>query len=301
VEHAVSTYVARNCDKVNAKRIIHKSQTILFPKLIGFQAIFTRNIYEECEVQYKIKVTGPFVLTDVDETHPKYLLLTFNDGLTRKMSKGGNWPPEYAETCLAKARNLLQQSVYIKTSQTTKNWETTEWLCDVKAEHLVEESRRLAQEIEPDQPTATNDSIDKYILTSCTSGKTFFANVAPVSNYFTKEDDFLDFSQSFEKGFVSSWTAKNARNAKLPVGIKRVRISGLGTQTKRNGFRVVAAEFQTDNTSEAIKFFHILRIDEKQEREDYLTDSEVKEVVAARIALEKKYPKGAVSWMKNED
>lgn len=246
---------------------------------------------------YKFEVTGPFILTDVNPNDPKYLLLTFSDGYTRKLAKGGKWPPEYAQACLAKATDLLNKSVFIKTSKTTKDWKTTEWLCDIQAEKIVEKSRELAREIAPDEKVSTNDSIEKFILTSCTSGKTFFANASPVANFFDTEDDFLDFSQSFEQGFVSAWTAKNARNAKLPAGVKRVRISGLGTRTKRNGFRVVAAEVQTEDTSEAFKFFHLLRVDEKQEHEEYLSDSEIKEIIEKRAELETRYPKGVVSWM----
>lgn len=246
---------------------------------------------------YKFKVTGPFVLTGIDPDDDKYLRLTFSDGHTRKLAKAGNWPPEYAQACLAKATRLLNKSVFIKTSQTTRNWETTDWLCDIQAEQIVEKSRQLAREIKLGEKVAANDSLEKFILTSCTSGKTFYANAAPIAESFATEDDFLDFSQSFEQGFVSAWTAKNARSAKLPAGVKRVRISGLGTRTKRNGFRVVAAEVQTEGTSEAFKFFHLLRVDEKQEREDYLNDSEIKEIIAARAELEERYPRGVVSWM----
>ena len=246
---------------------------------------------------YKFKVTGPFVLTSVNPNDAKYLLLTFSDGHIRKLAKGGNWPPEYAQACLAKANELLNKSVFIKTSQTTYDWKTTEWLCDIQAEQLVEKSRQLAREIEPDEKIAANDSLEKFILTSCTSGKTFFANAAPIASCFATENDFLDFSQSFEQGFVSAWTAKNARNAKLPSGVKRIRISGLGTRTKRNGFRVVAAEVQTEDTSEAFRFFHLLRIDEKQEHEEYLNDNEIKDILVARAELEARYPKGVVSWM----
>jgi len=247
-------------------------------------------------MKYKFKTTGPFVLTGIDETDPKYLLLQFDDGFTRKLSKGGNWPPEYAVACLKKAKDLKDKKVFIKTSQTTKNWDTTQWLCDIKAAHVVEKSLEIARDLEPSYTATANDSIDKYILTSCTTGKTFFANVAPVADYFSSEDDFLDFSNSFEQGFVSAWTAKNARSAKLPAGMRRVRIGGLGNRTKRNGFRVVAAEVQTDETSEAFRFFHILRIDEKTEREEYLTDTEVKDIVKVRGELENRYPKGLVFW-----
>ncbi len=248
---------------------------------------------------YKFKVTGPFILTGIDNEDSRYLRLTFSDGETRKLAKGGRWPPEYAVACLAKARDLYEKSVFIKTSQTTSDWKTTEWLCDIQAEHIVEKSREVARQIEPDEVVASNDSIEKFILISCTSGKTFFANAAPVANYFLKEDDYLDFSKSFEQGFVSAWTAKNARSTKLPPGIKRVRIAGLGALTKRNGFRVVAAEYKTDDTSEAFKFFHVLRVDEKLDREEYLSDSEIKEILVARAELEARYPNGVVSWMES--
>lgn len=246
---------------------------------------------------YKFKITGPFVLTGINPDDPTYLKLTFSDGCERKLAKGGKWPPEYAQACLEKAQTLLHKSVYIKTSQTTKEWETTKWLCDIQAELIIEKSRQIAREIEPEEKPAANDSLEKFILTSSTSGKTFYANAAPIARAFTTEDDFLDFSQSFERGFVSAWTAKNARNAKLPPGVKRVRISGLGTRTKRNGFRVVAAEVMTEDTSEAFRFFHLLRVDEKLEREEYLSDSEINEIVAVRKELETRYPKGVVSWM----
>jgi hypothetical protein len=247
-------------------------------------------------VKYKFKTTGPFALTGVDESDSKYLLLTFNDGFTRKLAKGGNWPPEYAVACLNKANELIGKEVFIKTSQTTKDWSTTQWLCDIQAATVAAKSQEIARALEPNKSVPANDSIDKYILTSCTTGKSFFANVAPVADYFSSEEDFLDFSNSFEQGFVSAWTAKNARTAKLPSGMRRVRIGGLGNRTKRNGFRVVAAEVQTDDTSEAFRFFHILRIDEKTEREEYLTDAEIKEVTQARTLLEQRYPKGLVSW-----
>lgn len=246
---------------------------------------------------YKFKVTGPFILTAVDTSDARYLKLTFSDGHTRKLAKGGKWPPEYALVCLEKANRLLNRSVFIKTSQTTKPWLTTEWLCDIQAEEIVETSRKLAREVEPVANVAMNDSLEKFILVSSTSGKTFYANVEPIASSFASEDDFLDFSQSFEKGFVSAWTAKTARDAKLPSGVKRVRIAGLGERTKRNGFRVVAAEVKTEDTSEAFRFFHLLRIDEKLEREDYLTDQEIREIIDARTRLETRYPKGVLSWM----
>ncbi|MFN7756599.1 MAG: hypothetical protein ACK5RP_03965 [Betaproteobacteria bacterium] len=248
---------------------------------------------------YKFKVTGPFQLTDIDNTNARYLLLTFSDGYTRKLAKSGNWPPEYAEALLEKSIRLKNQSVYIKTSQTTKEWETTEWLCDIRLAEVTEKSRALAQELSPDAQIAPDDSIEKFILISSTSGKTFYANAEPIIDFFKKEDDFLDFSQSFEQGFVSAWSAKNARSTKLPEGVKRVRIGGLGQKTKRNGFRVVASEVATDNTSEAFKFFHLLRIDDKQEHEDYLSDAEIREIIERRKELEQRYPKGVVSWMEH--
>ena len=248
-------------------------------------------------MKYRFKTTGPFVLTTVDDTDPKYLLLTFDDGFTRKLAKGGKWPVEYAVACLKKANELQDKAVFIKTSQTTNAWSPTQWLSDIQAAPVVAKSLEIAHALEPNKSIPANDSVDKYILTSCATGKSFFANVAPVADYFSTEDDFLDFSNSFEQGFVSAWTAKSARTTKLPSGMRRVRIGGLGNRTKRNGFRIVAAEVQTESTSEAFRFFHILRIDEKTVNEEYLTDDEIKEVTQLKAKLEKRYPKGFVSWM----
>lgn len=151
-------------------------------------------------MRYKFRTTGPFVLTGIDETDPKYLLLTFDDGITRKLAKGGNWPPEYAVACLKKAKDLKGRKVFIKTSQTTKDWEPTQWLCDIKAAQVAEKSQEIARGLEPEAVVLANDSVDKFILASCTTGKSLFANVAPVADYFSS--DFLDFSNSFEQGFV---------------------------------------------------------------------------------------------------
>ena len=192
---------------------------------------------------------------------------------------------------MAKASELLHKSVFIETSQTTKDWDPTEWLCDIRAEDVARKSREIARALKPDVEADSNDSQEKYVFASCTSGKTFYANAEPIYEVFKKEDDLLDFKKSFENGFVSAWSAKTARTAKLPPGVKRVRIAGLGVRTKRNGFRVVAAEVETKNTSEAFRFFHLLRIDDKLEREDYLSDQDIKKLDELRAELKVRYPK----------
>jgi len=101
-------------------------------------------------MKYKFKTTGPFTLVDYDDTNLRYLLLDFDDGFTRKLSKGGNWPPEYAVACLEKAKNLKGKSVYITTSQTTKDWDTTEWLCNITDANVQEKRKQLALEIVSD-------------------------------------------------------------------------------------------------------------------------------------------------------
>ena len=110
-------------------------------------------------------------------------------------------------------------------------------------------------------------------------------------------NDLLDFNNSFEKDFVSAWSAKNARLKGLPNDTKRIRIGGFGNRTKRNGFRVVVAEVVTDETSEAFKFFHVLRVDEKADKEDYLSDAELKEVTLLQSEMQKKYPKSYLTWV----
>jgi hypothetical protein len=247
-------------------------------------------------MQYKFLITGPFVLTSIDNEDANYLKLKFDDGCERKLSKGGSWPPEYAQNLLGKALALKDQSVYIKTSQTTKNWDSKEWMCDIHAQALAEKRTQLAVDLKPKAAIEKNDSAEKFILVSTANGKSYFANIEPIVNYFNSENDLLDFSNSFEKDFVSAWSAKNARLKGLPNGTKRIRIGGFGNRTKRNGFRVVVAEVATDETSEAFKFFHVLRLDEKAEKEDYLTDSELKEVTLLQSELEEKYPKSYLTW-----
>ena len=247
-------------------------------------------------MKYKFLITGPFILNSINNEDAKYLKLKFDDGFERKLSKGESWPPEYAQNLLDKALALINQSVYIKTSQTTKNWDSKEWMCDMHAQAIAEVRSQLADELKSSETIDKNDSAEKYILVSTTNGKSFFANIEPIVKYFSSENDLLDFSNSFEKDFVSSWSAKNARLKGSPNGTKRIRIGGFGNRTKRNGFRVVVAEVVTDETSEAFKFFHVLRLDEKADKEDYLNDSELKEVTLLQIELEQKYPKSYLTW-----
>ena len=248
-------------------------------------------------MKYKFQITGPFILNSINNEDEKYLKLMFDDGFERKLSKGGNWPPEYAQNLLQKAQALINQTVYIKTSQTTKNWDSKEWMCDIHPQALAEKRIQLAGELKSTEIIDENDSAEKYILVSTTNGKSFFANIEPVVKYFSSENDLLDFSNSFEKDFVSAWSAKNARLKGLPNGTKRIRIGGFGNRTKRNGFRVVVAEVVTDETNEAFKFFHVLRVDEKADKEDYLSDAELKEVALLQSEMEKKYPKSYLTWV----
>jgi len=251
-------------------------------------------------MQYKFQVTGPFILQKVDPTDPKYLLLTFSDGHTRKMAKGGNWPQEYAEALLNKSISLEKKSVYIKTSQTTKAWETTKWMCDLIPEDIAVKSNSIVAELNPEESPSVVEDKQKYILIATSAGITYYAYTEYVADYFSSEDDYLDFCQSFEKDFVASWRAKNARTKGFPPGVKRVRITGLGNRTKRNGFRIVAAEVETDESNQTFKFFHLLKIDEKTENEDYPSDNEIKEIIKARNDLEKKYPKAYVNWIQED-
>lgn len=75
--------------------------------------------------------TGPFILECIDDTDEKYLKLHFNDGCVRKLAKRGKWPAHIAVNLAIKANGMLKKSVYVVTSQTTDDWGTTEWLCDI--------------------------------------------------------------------------------------------------------------------------------------------------------------------------
>ena len=145
-------------------------------------------------MNYKFLITGPFILTSINNEEEKYLKLKFDDGYERKLSKGGSWPPEYAQNLLEKALALVDKSVYIKTSQTTKNWDSKEWMCDIHAQALAEKRTQLAVDLKPKEAIEKNDSAEKFILVSTTNGKSYFANIEPIVNYFNSENDLLDFS-----------------------------------------------------------------------------------------------------------
>ena len=247
----------------------------------------------------KILTTGPLKISKIDDSDPKYLKLEFEDGYTRKLAKGGNWPPEYAVACHEKASSLKEKGipVFIKTSQTTYPWKSTEWLCDVIPAALEEQRRELVARLVEAAPSGGPELSPDDVIIATAQGKSYFANIATVLIHFKAEDDLLDFTKSFERGFVSAWSAKTARNKGLPPEVKRVRIAGLGQLTKRNGFRVVAAEVQLPETSEAFKFFHVIRIDEKLEREEYLSGREVEEIKRALQDIGQKYPKQWSSWV----
>lgn len=249
-------------------------------------------------MQRKILTTGPLQISRVDDSDPKYLKLEFEDGYTRKLAKGGKWPPEYAAACLEKASSLKEAGipVFIKTSQTTYPWKSTEWLCDVIPAVLEGQRTELVERLIEATPHSEPKLSTDDVVVATAQGKSYFANIAPVLNHFKEEDDLLDFTKSFERGFVSAWSAKTARNKGLPPEVRRVRIAGLGQLTKRNGFRVVAAEVQLPETSDAFKFFHVVRIDEKLEREEYLGEREVEEIKRVLQDIELKYPQQWCSW-----
>ena len=76
--------------------------------------------------------TGPFKLLNADDkADPKYLLMEFDDGNTRKMAKGGNWPPNFAKALFRKAHDYIGHEVLVLTWR-ADIWDTTEWLRDIK-------------------------------------------------------------------------------------------------------------------------------------------------------------------------
>ena len=92
---------------------------------------------------YKCAKTGPFVLEKIITNDPTYLKLVFSDlnqvtnqKNTRQLSKGGRWPESFAIFLEEKANELLGKEVYVITSQTTREWDTTQWLSDIEPKEI---------------------------------------------------------------------------------------------------------------------------------------------------------------------
>ena len=235
---------------------------------------------------YDYKRTGPFTLIRIDTTDPKYLILEFDDidpetgnASKRKLSKGGNWPGFFAEKLLEKAEPLVDQKVWVITSQTTKKWDTHKWLCNIEPFEVGE----IKKELEEEEVKAA-DGVSNLADYLAIDDKCNLIDYSKAQKSLKKEEEYEIFWQNLTDGFESSWRDSKART--LDEDVKRIRVKGADKSTKRNGFRVVVWKaFEIAN----LNYFVVLRVDKKSEREEYLSNNEISEIKKQIKELEANY------------
>ena len=236
---------------------------------------------------FKYAKTGPFILEKIITNDPTYLKLEFNDlnkvtnqKNIRQLSKGGRWPESFAIFLEEKANELLGKEVYVITSQTTKEWDTTKWLSDIESRKDGDIKDGPVSKI----PAADGTSNVSDTLAFC---KQNLIDFSLAKNDLSGEEEFLDFGQNLAKNFEQSWRSnKTSRN--ISDDVKRIRVLGPNNLSKRNGYRVIvwkAYEYQ------GINYFIVLKVDKKLEDESYPSNQEIKEATAKIEELKPNYSK----------
>lgn len=225
-------------------------------------------------MRYNYKTTGPFKLLSIDTENPRYLLLNFDDinpstgqPSQRKMAKGGNWPSYFAEKLFEKATPLINSQVYVKTSQTTKLWPTHEWLCDVEAAQINEIKTRFAEKLKAADGISNLD--ESLVLDSHMN----IIDHSLAKDHCTTEQEYEIFWKNLADNFKASWVNSKART--LDDNVKRIRVKGAERLSKRNGYRAVIWRAFEINS---VNYFVVLRVDRKLDREDFLSNDEIKEI-----------------------
>ena len=236
---------------------------------------------------FKYAKTGPFILEKIITNDPTYLKLEFNDlnkvtnqKNIRQLSKGGRWPESFAVFLEEKANELLGKEVYVITSQTTKEWDTTKWLSDIESKKIRDIKDGPVSKI----PAADGISNLSDTLAFC---KQNLIDYSLAKNSLSEEEEFLDFGQNLAKNFEQSWRS-NKTSRKVSDNIKRIRILGPNNLSKRNGYRVIVWKAYEH---EGINYFAVLKVDKKLEDESYPSNQEIKEVTSKIEELKPNYNK----------
>ena len=223
---------------------------------------------------FKYAETGPFIIEKVINDDPKFLKIQFDDispktgrKSVRKMSKQGNWPMHLVEMLSEKATKLLNQSVIVKTSQTTKLWNTTEWICDVETVKNFKIKSSVGSKL------IAADGKSNLSKTLAFTGQKSLIDYSLSQSEFKKEVYYVDFWKSLEKQFESSWSAKNARI--ISEDIRRIRISGPNNLTKRNGFRVLV--WNKLNVF-GFEYYIVLKVDRKLDENEFPGKNLIKKI-----------------------
>ena len=161
----------------------------------------------------------------------------------------------------------LGQKVIVKTSQTTKPWDTTEWLCD------VEIIKNYAIKSSVGSKSLAADGKSNLSKTLAFTGQTSLIDYSLSQSEFKQEVDYEDFWKSLERQFESSWNAKNARI--ISEDTRRIRISGPNNLTKRNGFRVLV--WNKLNVL-GFEYYIVLKVDRKLDDDEFPNKKSIEKI-----------------------
>ena len=89
----------------------------------------------------------------------------------------------------------------------------------------------------------------------------------------TTEQEYEIFWKNLADNFKASWVNSKART--LDDNVKRIRVKGAERLSKRNGYRAVIWRAFEINS---VNYFVVLRVDRKLDREDFLSNDEIKEI-----------------------
>jgi len=222
--------------------------------------------------------TGPFKILDVVTDDPDWLIVKFDDinpatgkNSYRKMKRGGEWPLHLSQILEEKTLNLIDQEVIVVTSQTTNDWPTTEYFCDVETTKNYQVRTHIgASLVAADGVSNLLDNLaicEDLNLVDCTFAK----------EYFSDEDEYNVFFQTLEKRFKSSIANDQLRF--VDDDIVRIRLPDkkrdVGSQ---GGFRVTVWK-AIDIEEKNFNYYVILRADRKSLEKKFPEKKEMQELV----------------------
>ncbi len=222
------------------------------------------------------KKTGPFKIEKIITDDPQYLIVEFEDinpetgkKSLRKMKKGGQWPSRLAEMLQEKVQNLINQKVIVVTSQTTKNWSTHQWFCNVETVSENEIKEGFGTTKAADGSLALSDTLkfsDKYWI-----------DCSLAQEILTDMNEYEVFYQTVEKQFKSSIRNKNCRF--IYDDITRIRLHDKArSKGSQGGFRVTVWK-ALDMEDVGYYYYVVLNVDRKTLKKKFPEKSEMIEKI----------------------
>lgn len=207
--------------------------------------------------------TGPFTIKKVISNHPDYLIVQFDDidpktgqQSKRKMKKGGEWPFYLSEILKEKSENLLNEKVIVVTSQSTKEWPTTEWFCDVEPTRLHHIKDGVAQRII--SADGNSGTLDSFAINE-TSLSIIDCSLA--HQFFKEEEEYDVFYQTLQRTLHTQ--LNNPKERYIDERITRVRlVDKKRMKGTKGGFRIVLFQLLSKKLDN-INYYVVLKVDRK--------------------------------------